>query len=70
MFIQKLQEDKYVNEFKILNNIGKGSFSKVKKVIRQWIDSSNPGLNNEATSSLFAMKVSQNFTLKRSIDDA
>lgn len=26
--------DKYVNEFKILDNIGKGSFSKVKRVIR------------------------------------
>jgi len=29
-------DDKYVNEFKILNNIGRGSFSKVKKVVRQW----------------------------------
>ena len=29
-------EERYVNEFKILNNIGKGSFSKVKKVLRQW----------------------------------
>ena len=27
-------DDKFVNEFKILNNIGKGSFSKVKKVLR------------------------------------
>lgn len=27
-------DDKFVNEFMILNNIGKGSFSKVKKVVR------------------------------------
>lgn len=32
-------EEKFVNEFKILNNIGKGSFSKVKKVLRKWTDS-------------------------------
>lgn len=27
-------EDKYINEFKIVGNIGKGGFSKVKKVVR------------------------------------
>ena len=27
-------EDKFVNEFLVLNNIGRGSYSKVKRVIR------------------------------------
>jgi len=27
-------DDKFVNEFKVLVNIGRGSFSKVKKVLR------------------------------------
>lgn len=47
--------DKYINEFKILNNIGHGSFSKVKKVLRQWND---PEDNTPQKEKLFAMKVS------------
>ena len=47
-------EDKYVNEFQILNNIGKGSFSKVKKVLRKWTDSESEGGNIE---KYFAMKM-------------
>ena len=35
-----------MNEFKILNNIGRGSFSKVKKVLRQ----QEPDPNNQETS--------------------
>lgn len=31
-------DDKYVNEFKVLKNIGKGSFSKVKHVVREFKD--------------------------------
>lgn len=49
-------DQKFVNEFKIMNNIGHGSFSKVKKVMRQWQDGQedNQGLEEK----LFAMKVS------------
>ena len=31
-------DSKYVNEFKVLKNIGKGSFSKVKHVVREFQD--------------------------------
>lgn len=41
-------EDKFVNEFKVLVNIGRGSFSKVKKVLR--ID--------DDEQKFYAMKVS------------
>lgn len=47
---------KFVNEFKILNNIGHGSFSKVKKVLRQWQDQED---NQALEEKLFAMKVSK-----------
>lgn len=43
-----------MNEFKILNNIGHGSFSKVKKVLRQWVDQEDSAGNNE---KYFAMKM-------------
>lgn len=60
-----------MNEFKILNNIGKGSFSKVKKVLRlqtnemltppskddQQNDPSNNEGNLPANSNLYAMKM-------------
>ena len=49
-----VQDDKYVNEFKILNNIGKGSFSKVKKVLRKWTDSETDQADIE---KYFAMKM-------------
>jgi hypothetical protein len=37
-----------------MNNIGKGSFSKVKKVLRIWTDADDPQNNGE---KLFAMKM-------------
>lgn len=43
-----------MNEFKILNNIGKGSFSKVKRVLRRWTDSETEGTDIE---KYFAMKM-------------
>ena len=43
-------DDKFVNEFMILNNIGKGAFSKVKKVVRQ-------NKNSEDEVTAFAMKM-------------
>ena len=49
-----------MNEFQILNNIGKGSFSKVKKVLRKWTDSElgeNQGEGGDI-EKYFAMKVS------------
>lgn len=59
-----------MNEFKILNNIGKGSFSKVKKVLRLQTnemltppskdDQQNDPSNNEGmpgNSNLYAMKM-------------
>ncbi len=59
-----LQDDKFVNEFKILNNIGRGSFSKVKKVLRQQVPdpnspetSGNTGGQDENNQNYFAMKV-------------
>lgn len=30
------ESGKYINEFKILENIGRGSYSKVKKIVRQF----------------------------------
>ena len=41
-----------MNEFKILNNIGRGSFSKVKRVMRQSADGPADDV------PFFAMKVS------------
>jgi len=55
-----IQGANFVNEFKILNNIGKGSFSKVKKVLRIWADEDSGAGSNE---KLFAMKVSLCFHL-------
>lgn len=49
-------DEQYVNEFKILNNIGKGSFSKVKKVLREWHDADDTA--KAPKEKLFAMKVS------------
>ena len=49
-----------MNEFQILNNRGKGSFSKVKKVLRKWTDSElgeNQGEGGDI-EKYFAMKVS------------
>jgi hypothetical protein len=42
-----------MNEFKIMNNIGSGSFSKVKKVLRVSADQED----KSAEDKLFAMKV-------------
>ena len=58
-----LQDDKFVNEFKILNNIGRGSFSKVKKVLRQQEpdpNSQDTSGNADENNSYFAMKVCNN----------
>ena len=36
--IQISEDGKYINEFKVLNTIGKGAYSKVKHVIRQYTE--------------------------------
>jgi hypothetical protein len=48
-----------VNEFKILDNIGKGSFSKVKRVIRMQTNDTKQNLESLAGSQdcQFAMKM-------------
>jgi len=46
------QDGKFVNEFKILDNIGKGAFSKVKRVMRQFTDE-----GGKPSEEAFAMKV-------------
>ena len=51
-----------MNEFKILNNIGHGSFSKVKKVIRVWADHEDKSQEEK----MFAMKVCTRPTLELS----
>ena len=54
-----------MNEFQILNNIGKGSFSKVKKVLRKWTDSEmgDTSSQNGDIEKYFAMKVSSSHNL-------
>lgn len=47
------QDDKHVNEFKIVSSIGRGAYSKVKKVIRQYKDENDDTVKEEA----YAMKV-------------
>ena len=32
------ESGKYINEFKVFENIGKGAFSKVKRIVRQFLD--------------------------------
>lgn len=62
------QDDKFVNEFKILNNIGKGSFSKVKKVLRHYTNEQHQpaggqqlndgdGAASPGNGNLYAMKM-------------
>ena len=46
-----IQENKYVNEFKVLDLIGRGAYSKVKRVVRQFTEQ---GQNFE---EVYAMKV-------------
>jgi serine/threonine protein kinase len=48
-----------VNEFKILDNIGKGSFSKVKRVVRMQSNETKPNLESLSGSQdcSFAMKM-------------
>ena len=53
-------EDKFVNEFKVLVNIGKGSFSKVKKVLRV----------DDDEEKFYAMKVRIIYFLSKCLDDA
>jgi len=53
-------DDKFVNEFKVLVNIGRGSFSKVKKVLR--ID--------DDEQKFYAMKVRIFSFFKKFLDDA
>ena len=50
---------KYVNEFKILNNIGRGSFSKVKKVQR--ISSDEGDGRNSARKSVMKQGTGSGF---------
>ncbi|MFM7856052.1 MAG: hypothetical protein ACKO96_30065, partial [Flammeovirgaceae bacterium] len=52
-------KDKFVNEFKILDNIGKGSFSKVKRAIRMQSNDTKLNLESLAGSQdcQFAMKM-------------
>ena len=56
-----------MNEFKILDNIGKGSFSKVKRVIRMQSNDTKQNLESLAGSQdcQFAMKMMHKPTLRR-----
>ncbi len=53
---------KFVNEFKVLELIGRGAYSKVKRVVRQYSE------NGENYEEVYAMKVS--FQLIKQVDDA
>jgi len=39
--LKQLENEKFVNEFQVLNSIGRGSFSKVKRVVRRSISNKN-----------------------------
>eukprot|EP00351_Strombidinopsis_sp_SopsisLIS2011_P003946 CAMPEP_0116875452 /NCGR_PEP_ID=MMETSP0463-20121206/7421_1 /TAXON_ID=181622 /ORGANISM="Strombidinopsis sp, Strain SopsisLIS2011" /LENGTH=51 /DNA_ID=CAMNT_0004521125 /DNA_START=79 /DNA_END=234 /DNA_ORIENTATION=+ len=39
--LREKNDGKYVNEFKVGKNIGKGSYSKVKQVVREFKDEDN-----------------------------
>jgi len=51
---------KFINEFKVLENIGRGSYSKVKKIVRQFKEESG-----EHAEEFLAMKMMHKPTLKR-----
>ena len=53
------QEQKYINEFKVVATIGRGSYSKVKHVVREYMQ------DGEIKEQSYAMKVMHKPTLKR-----
>ena len=57
--INVTEEEKRINEFKILNTIGKGSYSKVKHVIREFKE------NGHLIEEDYAMKMMHKPTLRR-----
>jgi ABC-type branched-subunit amino acid transport system ATPase component len=59
------QEIKFVNEFAVLENIGAGSYSKVKRVVRQDTNQDGTGIDQEGECAEFAMKMMHKPTLKR-----
>lgn len=54
-------DQKFVNEFQVMNGIGKGSYSKVKRVIRR----SQQKLEEDEEEMQFAMKIMHKPSLKR-----
>ena len=54
-------DQKFVNEFQVMNGIGKGGFSKVKRVIRR----SQQKLDEDEEEMQFAMKIMHKPSLKR-----
>lgn len=57
--ISVTENEKTINEFKILGTIGQGAYSKVKHVIRQYTE------NDEVCEDHYAMKMMHKPTLKR-----
>jgi len=54
-------DQKFVNEFQVMNGIGKGGFSKVKRVIRR----SQQKQDEDEEEMEFAMKIMHKPSLKR-----
>jgi serine/threonine protein kinase len=62
----RVQQDvKFVNEFAVLENIGAGSYSKVKRVVRQDTNQEGTQIDVEGECAEFAMKMMHKPTLKR-----
>ena len=59
------QEIKFVNEFAVLENIGAGSYSKVKRVVKQDTNQDGAQTGDEGETAEFAMKMMHKPTLKR-----
>lgn len=69
--VKQIDEMKFVNEFQVLNSIGRGAFSKVKRVVRRSIctkaadDDLSETAEDEVELAEFAMKIMHKPTLKR-----
>lgn len=65
--LKSIDNMKFVNEFQVLNSLGKGAFSKVKRVVRRSVcKPENDGEVNEEDVELaeFAMKIMHKPSLK------
>jgi hypothetical protein len=70
--LKQVENQTFVNEFQVLNSIGRGSFSKVKRVVRRSISNknenegvANAGDEDDVEIAEFAMKIMHKPSLKQ-----